>query len=332
MRLAEYFDKLPEQAVLCRLCPRECRITPGKRGVCRVRENQNGELVSLNYGLCSAWGMDPIEKKPLYHFYPGSQILSVGTKGCNFHCDFCQNWEIAHEEPGMTDLTPEQLVEAARQAAVKGCIGIAYTYSEPLVWFEYVLETAELAHREGLKNVLVTNGFIHQEPLKKLLPFIYALNIDVKGFSESFYRKVVHGSWQPVLRTAETSYQWGCHVEITTLLIPDHNDGIEEITALAGWLADSLSPSVPLHFSRYYPNYKLNLPPTPVQTLQQAMKIAREKLDYVYLGNVAEAGGSDTLCPRCGHLLISRHQYSIEISGLDGQRCASCGERQNIIR
>ncbi|MHB1126624.1 MAG: AmmeMemoRadiSam system radical SAM enzyme [Bacillota bacterium] len=332
MRLAEYFNKLPDNVVQCLLCPRECRIMPGKRGECRVRENRNGELTALNYGLCTSWGMDPIEKKPLYHFFPGTQILSVGTKGCNFHCDFCQNWAIAHDEPKMIDLAPERLVEAARQAGGNGCIGIAYTYSEPLVWFEFVLEAAALAHREGLKNVLVTNGFIHQEPLKKLLPFIDALNIDVKGFSEEFYRKYVHGSWQPVLRTAETSYQWGCHVEITTLLIPGLNDGRDEIAALVGWLAGSLGPKVPLHFSRYYPNYKLNLPPTSAETMRKALELAREKMHYVYLGNVAEADSSDTLCPQCGHLLIHRHYYTVEITGLDGMLCIRCGARQNIVR
>lgn len=286
MHEAMYYRSLENGVVICELCPRDCVIKPGQKGFCRVRENRDGVLEALNYGKYTVAAIDPVEKKPLYHFYPGSSILSVGTFGCNFHCGFCQNWQIAHQATEGESVSAETLVTWALAAAKKGSIGVAYTYSEPLMWYEFILEAAKQVQKVGQKNVLVTNGFINPEPFKRLLPYIDALNIDVKGFTEEFYRKIVKGKLEPVLATAEAAYQAGKHVEITTLLIPGLNDSKEEVEKLVCWISEKLGPEVPLHFSRYFPNYQLDLPSTPIKTLQSAQEIALKKLNYVYLGNV----------------------------------------------
>lgn len=326
---AMYYVKLPGEKVECRLCPHTCVINPGGRGVCRVRENREGELYTRNYGRCSSLALDPIEKKPLYHFYPGSLILSAGTVGCNFRCEFCQNWEIAHGEPETAIITPGDLVDKARET---GSLGIAYTYSEPLVWYEFVLDTARLAREAGLKNVMVTNGFIRPEPLAGLLPWIDAWNIDVKGFSLEFYRKIVHGDYRPVLETAAAVVKAGGHVEITTLLVTGLNDAPEELEALVLWIANNLGVDTPLHFSRYFPRYKLQAPPTPMETLERAWKMARRYLHYVYLGNVDDPETNNTYCPFCGELVIRRKGYRVSLPGLLGRTCQACGSELAIIR
>ncbi|MGI6678284.1 MAG: AmmeMemoRadiSam system radical SAM enzyme [Dehalobacterium sp.] len=286
MKEALYYRILENNRILCELCPRNCVIKPGNRGFCRARENRDGVLFSLNYGKITALAVDPIEKKPLYHFFPGSKILSVGTFGCNFHCDFCQNWQIAHQSTTGEEMTPEALASLALEMASKGSIGVAYTYSEPLVWYEFVLAASQKVQEAGLKNVLVTNGYIQEEPFQKLLPYIDAFNIDVKGFTKEFYQKVVKGKLAPVLKSAEMAYQAGKHLEITTLLIPGLNDAPEEIEALVDWISLHLGPEVPLHFSRYFPQYRLNLAPTPIQTMYHAREIAEKTLKHIYLGNV----------------------------------------------
>ena len=331
MREALYYEARPENKVKCLLCPRECLLAPGKAGVCRIRENRDGRLYTRNYGRASACALDPIEKKPLYHFHPGSTILSLGTFGCNFGCRFCQNWSIAQAEPSTIELRPEQVIQALLEAAEPyRCIGLAFTYSEPLVWYEYVQETAEQGQRAGFKNVLVTNGFIQEQPLKELLPLIDALNIDVKAFTNEFYRHWCQGSLKPVLRTVELAVVQ-CHVELTTLLIPGLNDSAEEIKDLVTWVA-GLSPDIPLHFSRYFPNYQLNLPATPVSTMERAYEIAREQLNYVYLGNLPGNQRSNTACPQCSQLLVERNGYQTKVVGLSGQACANCGQLIPIIR
>ncbi|WP_338818397.1 GTP 3',8-cyclase [Moorella thermoacetica] len=326
---AAYYVKLPEEKVECRLCPHTCVIAPGKRGVCRVRENREGRLITRNYGRCSSLALDPIEKKPLYHFYPGSLILSAGTVGCNFSCDFCQNWEIAQQEPETVVISPDDLVRKAREV---DSLGIAYTYSEPLVWFEFVLATAQLARNAGLKNVMVTNGFIRPEPLKELLPWIDAWNIDVKGFSLEFYRKVVKGDYRPVLKTAAAAVDSGSHVEITTLLVTGLNDDSTELEELVKWVATNLGVDTPLHFSRYFPRYRLEAPPTPLETMRRARDMARKHLHYVYLGNVADPEANNTYCPVCGELVIRRTGYHVSLPGLDGRICRSCGSELAIVR
>lgn len=316
--------------VQCLLCPQKCIIAGGRTGFCRVRRNDGGILYSLNYSRVSSYGMDPIEKKPLYHFYPGAHIFSAGTIGCNLRCGFCQNWQIAHEEPETVEIIPERMVEAAgAEYHGKRSIGIAYTYSEPLMWYEYVLDTAKLARQDGLKNVLVTNGFINEEPLKELLPYIDAMNIDVKGFSDEYYNRTCVGELHPVLKTVETAAP-KCHVEITTLLVTGLNDSAEEIEGLVDWLA-GVDNNIPLHFSRYFPNYKMEQEPTPISTMEMARDIAQKKLKYVYLGNVPEIDGANTYCPRCKALVIERSGYRTQAVGLQGHRCSECGEEIKFI-
>ncbi|MFZ5641005.1 MAG: AmmeMemoRadiSam system radical SAM enzyme [Bacillota bacterium] len=326
MKEALFWEKKDDGVkVQCHLCPQRCVIADGRPGFCRVRKNEAGTLYTINYGRVSSYGMDPIEKKPLYHFYPGSYIFSAGTVGCNLRCGFCQNWQIAHKDAETIYISPERLVELAGEEhhGVRS-IGIAYTYSEPLMWYEYVLETAQMSRQAGLKNVLVTNGFVNEEPLLKLLPYIDAMNIDVKGFSDEYYNKTCVGELHPVLETVERVYQ-KCHVEITTLLVPGLNDSPEEIEGLVDWLA-RLDKNIPLHFSRYFPNYKMDIEPTPLSTMELAREIAGRKLNYVYLGNVPGLDAANTYCPQCKALIFDRGGYRTRVVGLEGHKCRECGE------
>ena len=324
---AAFYQSMEGQSVRCTLCPRNCLIPAGKHGYCNVRQNQDGILFSLNYGKCSAVALDPIEKKPLYHFYPGHNVLSVGSLGCNLHCSFCQNWSIAQQinQTSTRNIDAEQLVEAALKLKHKDdtCVGIAYTYSEPGVWYEYVYDTARLAKLKRLANVLVTNGFLQVQPLLKLLPYIDAVNIDVKSFTEDFYRNYCAGYLSPVLLAVEAAYGH-CHLEVTTLLVTGLNDTEEEIERLTGWLA-GVDPYIPLHFSRYYPNYRLQLPPTPLETLIKARELALKKLKFVYIGNASELNLANTFCPKCGRELVVRQGYRVETDGLREGRCVYCG-------
>ncbi len=330
MRRAEFFVSEPEkQYVTCVLCPNRCAVKEGRTGVCRVRKNVGGVLHTLNFGEVASYGLDPIEKKPLYHFYPGHEIFSLGTVGCNLHCRFCQNWEIAHGEPSTIRVTPAKIVELARRQN-HHCIGIAYTYSEPVVWYEFVYETAVQAREAGLKNVLVTNGFIELEPLEKLLPYVDAMNIDVKAFTDDFYRRMCAGRLDPVRRTVEAAAP-RCLVELTTLLVTGENDSPEEIGELASWIA-GINPEIPLHLSRYFPNYRLDLPATPLETMRRAREIAAQKLSHVYLGNVWDVENGYTYCPRCRKKVIERSGYIIrELHLSAGNRCAHCGYALNIV-
>lgn len=271
--------------VQCLLCPHSCRIPQGEIGLCRVRKNEDGALVITNYGMVTGIALDPIEKKPLHRYAPGKNILSLGTFGCNLACGFCQNWHIAHgEAPPAKYLSPQEAVDKAKESVPYGNIGLAFTYSEPLMWYEYVLDTAILAKEAGLKNVLVTNGYINTKPLKELLPYIDAVNLDIKAYTNGFYNDVCKGKLQPVLESAKL-FAEHCHLEITTLIIPTLNDSEEEIRDLASWIAD-LDPDITLHLSRYFPNYKMNLPPTPKETLYKIKDVASEHLSNVYLGNI----------------------------------------------
>jgi len=283
---AMYYEKAEDNKVHCYLCPHNCLIASGKVGVCRVRKNIGGELYSLNYGKITSIALDPIEKKPLFHFHPGSIILSVGTFGCNLKCSFCQNWQIAHETPETYDITPQRLAEEAEKYATRGNVGIAYTYNEPTIWYEFVYETSKLIKEKGLANVLVTNGFISQKPLEDILPYIDAMNIDLKAFNSSFYKDICKSSnaLEHVKNTIANAVK-KCHVEVTTLVIPDLNDSIEEIEELASWLA-SISSEIVLHLTRYFPRYKMDKPSTPIKTLSIAKEKASKYLKYVYLGNV----------------------------------------------
>lgn len=282
---AMFYEKIEDSKVHCSLCPHGCVIKPGAVGICRARKNIRGELYSMNYARVASVSLDRIEKKPLYRFHPGSVILSAGTFGCNLKCSFCQNWNIAHRDADTVELPPEALVSKALETAGQGNIGLAYTYNEPSIWFEYVYDTSRLAKEKGLYNVLVTNGFISREPLELLLPYIDAMNIDVKAFTGSFYREICKGELKNVMETVAIA-AGRCHVEATTLVIPGLNDSPDEIGRLARWLSE-ISPEIPLHLSRFFPNYRmLDRPPTPVKTLENARDKALEKLKYVYIGNV----------------------------------------------
>lgn len=285
---AMFYNKLEHQRVHCYLCPHNCNIPRDGRGICGVRKNIDGILYSLNYGEISSIGMDPIEKKPLYRFHPGSYILSVGSVGCNLKCPFCQNHSIAQvkpEEIHTHQAESDEIVAKALDLRKQGNIGIAYTYNEPSIWYEFVYETARKAQEEGLLNVLVTNGYISEEPLKQILPYIDAMNIDLKAYNDKFYHELVKGGLEEVRETIRRA-SGQCHVEITTLVIPGWNDSVEEMNEMAAWLA-SLSPDIPLHLSRYFPKYLMTeRPPTSMDSLIELRKTAENHLKYVYLGNV----------------------------------------------
>jgi pyruvate formate lyase activating enzyme len=304
----------------CDLCPHRCFIAEGKSGICGVRMNRDGELALPLYGVLSAVSTDPIEKKPLYHFYPGSTIFSVGFYGCSFRCPFCQNYRIAHHVPESgREVDPRELV---RHAAEEGASSIAYTYSEPLVHFEWVRDAAEEARKLGLKNVLVSNGFINPEPAAELLELLDAANIDLKAYNQQFYRKVAGGSLQPVLDFISAAAP-KIHLEVTTLVIPGDTDSDEEILGIAEFLAER-DPTIPYHLSCYFPAYKYNAPPTDPQTVFDLAEKARRHLHYVYPGNVGLAE-TTTECHKCGSVLIRRRGFRVSFPGIKDGACSSCG-------
>ncbi|MEA3453960.1 MAG: AmmeMemoRadiSam system radical SAM enzyme [Candidatus Caldatribacteriota bacterium] len=321
----ELIDK-EKEIIKCLLCPKECVINEGKVGFCRARKNIEGKLYSLIYAKTSSVGFDPIEKKPLYHFLPGSSVLSLGTVGCNFACAFCQNWTISQaniKDVQVEELSPEKAIQLTLK---NNSPAICYTYSEPLIWYEYVLDTAKLAKKNNLKNILVTNGFINREPLVKLLPFIDAMNIDLKSFRDSFYQKYCKGNLSSVLDTIELAKKY-CHIEITNLIIPGLNDSDKEIKEMTDWIS-SLDPKIPLHFSRYFPCYKMKIPATPISTLYKARDIAQKKLKYVYVGNIWDEEANITYCANCKKILIKRAGNNIINVGLDKDgKCKFCGEK-----
>ncbi|MBI4833892.1 MAG: AmmeMemoRadiSam system radical SAM enzyme [Planctomycetes bacterium] len=330
-------DSVAANKVRCHICPHNCLIAPDKTGICRQRKNISGRLYLINYGKVTSVNLDPIEKKPLYHFHPASQIISFGTNGCNLSCMFCQNWSISQEDAGTEDISPRDAIKIAQQHKSNG---IAYTYNEPLMWYEFVRDCAKLAREANLKNVLVTNGFINPEPFAELLPYIDALNIDIKSIHPEFYKKLCKARLEPVLETAKTAKK-KAHVEITNLIIPEENDTEDDFRKISEWVAENLGKDTPLHFSAYYPTYKLNNPPTPPSTLQKAYEIGRKYLDYVYLGNVSVEKGRDTFCVKCRTKLIQRIGYNVKILRLakdssnvspkGGGRCGNCGAENNII-
>jgi len=315
MKEALYYSKLEDHKVRCDLCPHNCIIASEKIGICRARKNINGILYTINYGETITISIDPMEKKPLYHFHPDNNILSIGSNSCNLSCKFCQNYQSSQLEVHTKAITPGKLLEQCR---LHNCDFIAFTYTEPTTWFEFVLDASKLLKENNIKTVMVTNGFINQEPLKELLPYIDAMNIDLKSFDEEFYSKICNGSLKPVLETIKTASKQ-CHIEITNLVITDENDSKEQINNLVNFVAE-VNPNIPLHFSRYYPTYKMENPPTSVSTLEKAKEIAEKKLKYVYLGNVVTE--RNTYCPSCDHLLI-RRDYPIKNDIVNG-KCPSC--------
>lgn len=325
---ASYWRPLPNGQVACDLCPVGCRLRPGRDGPCASRTNRDGSMALLSYGRIVSAAVDPIEKKPLYHFHPGRDILSVAAPGCNLHCLFCQNFSISQDKDARTtEAAPEDLVAAAVRA---GSVGIAFTYSEPLVWFEFVRDTARLARSAGLKNVLVTNGYLNPEPLKELLPLIDAANIDLKSMDDRFYRRICRARLEPVLGAIARFHSAGVHLELTNLLIPGHNDSDEQIARLVTFVAD-LGDDIPLHFSAYHPAWRMQAPATPAATLRRAFTLACERLPWVYLGNAALDEGRDTACRNCGEILIARSGFAATVRLRDGNACPACGDRVPVV-
>ncbi len=330
MKEAMLYKKLSDNKVRCNLCAHYCTIADGKQGVCHVRENRDGILFSLVYGRTIARHVDPMEKKPLFHFYPGSAAYSIGTPGCNFRCQWCQNWEISQMPREQhfiigDEATPEEIVSDAKRA---GCRSIAYTYTEPTIFFEYAYDTARLAHENGLANIYITNGYMTKEMLETFHPHLNAANVDLKAFRDTTYQKYVGARLQPVLNSLKTMKQLGIWIEVTTLVIPDINDDPIELRDAADFVVDELGKETPWHISRFFPSYKMtDVPPTPVSTLHKARDIGLEAgLHYVYEGNIP--GEANTLCHACGRLLIRRSGYSILENhvGQDGC-CPHCGIR-----
>lgn len=315
--------------VICELCPKKCLIKPGQSGDCRVRINLEGRLISSIYGLPCAVHIDPIEKKPLFHFLPATTIFSLATAGCNLHCKNCQNWQISQAEGYETrnyNLSPQQVVDFALR---RKCGSIAYTYTEPTVFYEYVYDTAVLARKKGVKNVLVTAGYINPEPQKKICRIIDASNTDLKGFTNEFYRSNCSASLKPVLEGMILAREQGVWLEITHLVIPTLNDDLSQIRRMCKWIVKNLGDYTPLHLSRFYPQYKLrNLPPTPVNFLYNARKEARDTgLKYVYVGNVLGGEGENTYCPNDGKLIIKRIGFKVLEYHLSGERCKYCNQK-----
>jgi pyruvate formate lyase activating enzyme len=323
---AMHYEKLPNQKVKCLLCPRKCIVAKGHRGFCRVRENRDGEYYTLVHSNPCAVHIDPIEKKPLFQFHPGTTALSIATAGCNFTCKNCQNYDISQARPDDTiniDISPKGIVELALKYNTPT---IAYTYTEPTVFYEYMLETAKIARRKGLLNIYHSNGYINQEALTTLVQYMDGANVDLKGFSDAFYREITGGTLNPVLESLKILKKHGVWLEITNLVIPTKNDSESSIEELCTWVMSELGKETPIHFSRFYPQYKLqNVPPTPVETLKKAAEIARVcGLDYVYIGNVPGVTEEDTYCPRCGKMVIGRTGYYIHNQSIKDGRCEFC--------
>jgi len=314
--------------VQCELCPKMCLIEPGQSGECRVRINIDGVLRTVVYGYPCSIHIDPIEKKPLFHFLPGTKILSLATVGCNLHCKNCQNWEISQANPEDSQALvcpPQKLVELTKQYH---CLSLAYTYTDPIIFYEYTYDTAKLAKSSGLHNVLVTAGYINEEPWKRLLKYVDAANIDLKGISEDFYVRVCSGTLKPVQDALVTAKASGILVEVTNLIIPTLNDKPEQIRKLTRWVKVNLGGNTPMHFSRFFPRYKMrHLPPTSLKTLDIAREIAMsEGLNFVYIGNILSEHGQNTYCPGCNSLLIERSGYTILQNRLREGCCPDCGK------
>jgi len=313
---AKYYKKLPLGKVQCLLCPHYCVIAQDDIGLCRGKKNIDGKLYATNYGKTVTLAIDPIEKKPLYHFMPGSKILSIASNSCNFTCSYCQNYHISQDDVATYDITPQSLLELCKKHNINS---IAFTYTEPITWYEFILDTAKYFKENGLQTVMVTNGFINIEPLSELIKDIDAMNIDLKSMNDDFYKDICNGKLVPILDVIKFAYG-KTHLEITNLLITGENDNEENISALIDFVA-SVSSKIPIHFSKYYPAYKMMNSPTPDSTLFSARDLAKGKLDYVYLGNIY--ADSNTYCPKCGEVVIQRNR-EIKSFIIDG-KCPACG-------
>lgn len=314
-------------AIRCGLCPHHCLIGKGKAGLCGVRRNVDGRLTASAYGLFPAVHLDPIEKKPLNHFLPGCPILSVGSVGCNLRCLHCQNWGLSTDVPDGNEAYLVPVEELVKGSVERGSIGVAFTYNEPTINFEFIMDAAPGIRRKGGKVVLVTNGFLEEGPWDELMDITDAANIDVKGFSEEFYRKVTGGSLAPVLRNVEAAVRKGVHVELAYLIIPGFNDDGAQLKGFCDWVVTSLGHDIPVHFTRFHPDHKLlHVPPTPDRTMEMARDLARERgTNYVYLGNVLDREGGSTRCPNCSNVVVSREGFSSVVKGIKDGKCSRCG-------
>lgn len=327
LREALHYRTLDEQRIQCMLCPWQCTVANWQRGICGVRENRNGRYYALTYGRPCAIHNDPIEKKPFFHVYPGSKAFSIATVGCNIDCKFCQNWDISQKNPDDISVPFKSPQEIARKAAQAKSRTVAYTYSEPTVFFEYMLDCAMEAKQLGLGNIVVSNGFINEEPLKQLCKIMTAIKIDLKSFSQQFYGKMCNGQLQPVLNTLERLAGSGVWFEIVVLVIPTLNDNMDEIKRMSAWIVKHLGPDVPLHFTRFHPAYKIqNLPSTPAATLSKVHQIASAQgCNFVYGGNMPGIKTENTYCPKCQHLLVDRYGMMLISTELKDGKCPKCG-------
>jgi pyruvate formate lyase activating enzyme len=327
---ARYYIRLEDHKVKCLLCPHQCIINEGRRGICKIRNNKNGILYTLNYGNFSAINFDPIEKKPLYHFYPGSEILSLGAIGCNFHCSCCQNYEISQSDPATFPRTIKLSVQDIIKMAEThpGNIGIAYTYNEPSVWFEQMIDISKESGSRGLKNVVVSNGYISTDPLSELLKYTDAFNIDIKSFNEKVHKSFTGGDLNFVLKNLLQIVESKKHLEITILIVPGINDSVSEFSDLVGWISENLGKAIPLHISRYFPRYKMTTNATKPEIILEMAGIASKILNFVYVGNISDDDYQVTRCPQCEQIVVVRDGYSISVKNYGkGGECLFCGKK-----
>ncbi len=319
-------SRTTDNKLQCLLCPHYCKLSKGQTGICGVRINTGEKIELLTYGVISGYSLDPVEKKPLYHFFPGYNILSVGSYGCNMRCDFCQNFHISQNVPEglIPERSPEIILKSALDAEKN--IGLAFTYNEPVIWFEFIKDAGIAAKNKGLFTVMVSNGYVNSEPLNEIIQFTDAFNIDLKAFNNTFYRKLTGADIEPVRNTLKQIAKSGRHLEITTLIIPGQNDNEKEMDHQSEWIAGELGKQVPLHLSRYFPMYNRDEPSTSQETLKRLFDIASQKLDYVYMGNTMSDTGQNTYCPKCRTIVTTRSGYNIKLSNLDDDgKCTNCG-------
>jgi pyruvate formate lyase activating enzyme len=321
----DLFKKINEK-LECQVCPHFCKIATGQTGICRVRKNTGDKIELITYNVLSGYSVDPVEKKPLYHFFPGRNILSIGSYGCNLRCDFCQNYHISQNIPKsiIPDVTINRLIKDA--LSTENNIGIAFTYNEPIIWFEYVRDVARVARKEGLNTVMVSNGYVNSEVLNEIIKFTDAFNIDLKAFNNNFYKSLTGAELEPVKESLKQIAASGKHLEVTTLIIPGQNDDEKEMRLQAKWMAEELGEDIPLHLSKYFPTYKRNSPPTQDESLKKLFDIASENLNYVYMGNTTSNEGQNTSCPVCETAVTIRSGYKVRLENLDEDgKCANCG-------
>ena len=334
MHKALRYESIGENKVKCSLCGHRCVINEGHSGICGVRVNENGTLYASTYGKIAAEAIDPIEKKPLFHFLPGSDVYSLGGVGCNFRCTHCQNWQISQSNPDTCMLRELDPDEAVSRALDSSCQSIAWTYNEPTIWHEYAIDMGNIAREYGLGTIYVTNGYMTEEALLELSPMLNAFRVDLKAFSDDFYRKICGARLQPVLDSSVVARELGMHVETVTLIIPGLNDSLDEMKALISWVVENLGPDTPMHFTRFHPDYKMTeVEATPLKTLEKIYLMAKDLgINYPYLGNVMAHPFENTYCPECNSLLIERSGYNLRFRELDGDICMGCGEKIPVVR